>query len=56
MKKRETVTLDRDALFLALASLRSALLRNDTTAALRALDSIYRLLPIAQPQPTTSGR
>lgn len=46
--KRATVTLDRAALFSALAALRAALIRGDTAAALRQLDSIYRLLPVAE--------
>lgn len=52
--KREMVQLDRDRLFSALAALRRALIRGDTTEALRQLDAIYRLLPVT-PQPT-SGR
>lgn len=44
--KRATITLDRARLFSALAALRAALIRGDTAAALRALDAVYRLLPV----------
>jgi hypothetical protein len=54
--KRETVTIDRARLFLALASLRRTLIQGDATAGLRALDAIYRLLPIQPEQPRSNTR
>lgn len=54
--KREKLQIDRAALLSALASLRRALLQNDTQAALRALDAIYRLLPIQAEQARSSAR
>ena len=54
--KRATVQIDRAALFSALAQLRRALLQGDQQAALRALDAIYRLLPIQAEQARSNAR
>jgi hypothetical protein len=54
----ETVTIDRRALLAALDAVERALTDGDTTAALRALSAVYRLIPAdpTTPAPRSNAR